>query len=126
MSFLKTVAVAGIACIALLVGCNTAHVEVTVINSGATTLHNIEFDYPSASFGVPLLAPGAEIRHKVRLTDTGRMKADFFDSRHTKHSGNGPFAAEGQRGTLILTLDGTGRFAWDANLKPTVTAPKNQ
>lgn len=105
-------------------GCRSPHIEVTVINSGSTVLHNIEVDYPSASFGIPALAPGQKYPFKIRLQDSGRFKVQFFDSAEKQHSGTGPYAAERQRGTLFLLLDGDGKNVWTANLQPSIAAPK--
>lgn len=99
-------------------GCRNPFVQVSVQNAGATELHNIEVDYPSASFGISSLAPGQAFHYKVHLRDDGHMKVQFFDSKEAPHSGTGPYAAEGQRGTVTITLDGTGRNTWNAQLQP--------
>lgn len=124
--FRKSLLLAGTVSILLGAGCRSAHVQATVINSGSTALHNIEVDYPSASFGVSNLAPGAEIHHKIRLDDAGRMKVEFFDSDHKKYSGIGPYAKEGQNGTITITLDGTGKNVWATYLRPEAHAPKGE
>src|SRR5665213_3604197 len=89
-------------CIAVLfvAGCRSPQVQATVINSGATELHNIEVDYPSASFGISSLAPGQMFHYRLQLRDAGRMKVQFQDSAEKPHSGKGPYASEGQHGTL--------------------------
>jgi hypothetical protein len=114
---------AGLGAVVLLVGCRSKLVEVRVVNSGTTELHNIEVDYPSASFGFSSLAPGATYVYRIQLQDAGRMKVEFFDSKQQPHSGKGPYAEQGQQGTLMLTLDGSGKNQWDAQLNPAVTAP---
>jgi hypothetical protein len=105
------------------VGCRSKLVEVRVVNSGTTDLHNVEVDYPSASFGISNLAPGATYVYRIQLQDAGRMKVEFSDSKEQPHSGKGPYAKEGQQGTLTLTLDGSGKNQWEARLYPTVKAP---
>jgi hypothetical protein len=113
----------GLAAVVTLAGCRSKLVEVRVVNSGSTELHNIEVDYPSASFGLPSLAPGATYVYRIQLQDAGRMKVEFFDSKQQPHSGKGPYVEQGQQGTLTLTLDGSGKNQWDAQLAPTMTAP---
>jgi hypothetical protein len=110
----------------LLTGCRSPYVETTVRNSGSTELHNIEIDYPSASFGISNLAPGEAFHYRFQLRDTGRMKVQFFDDAKKSHSGVGPYAAEGQHGTLAITLDGSGKNVWAANLHPFVPTPKSE
>lgn len=107
----------------LMVGCRSKLVEVRVVNSGTTDLHNIEVDYPSASFGMSNLAAGATYTYRIQLQDAGRMKVEFSDNKELPHSGKGPYVKEGQQGTLTLTLDASGKNRWSAHLHPTVTAP---
>ncbi|MGC1781049.1 MAG: hypothetical protein WA708_00855 [Acidobacteriaceae bacterium] len=121
----KSVPIAAIAFI-LIAGCRSAHVQTTVVNSGSTELHNIEVDYPSASFGISSLAPGAEFHYRLKLEDAGRMKVQFFDSKEKEHTGNGPYAAQGQHGTVTIMLDGSGRNVWTTNLQSDVTVPKGE
>lgn len=111
------------ASLVLLVGCRAKLVEVRVVNSGTTELHNIEVDYPSASFGTSNLAPGATYVYRIQLQDAGRMKVEFYDSKEQPHSGKGPYVQEGQQGTLTLTLDASGKNQWTPHLRPTITAP---
>ncbi len=105
------------------VGCRSKLVEVRVVNSGTTELHNIEVDYPNASFGIPSLAPGATYVYRIQLQDAGRMKVEFSDSQQQPHSGKGPYVKEGQEGTLTLTLNPNGNNQWNPQLHPRVIAP---
>lgn len=114
------------ATVVLITGCRSPYVQVTISNAGNTELHSIEVDYPSASFGIPNLSPGQVFHYRFQLRDAGRMKVQFFDSAEKQHSGTGPYAAEGQRGTLSITLDGSGKNVWTANLHPTVPTPKGE
>lgn len=109
-----------------VVGCRSALVETTVVNSGPSVLHNIEVDYPGASFGIPSLAPGQAFHRNLQFRDAGRMKVEFRDSAQKSHSGKGPYAVEGQQGTLTITLDGSGKNAWAAHLQPAAPAPKDE
>lgn len=118
--FLGLTALAGLI---LTVGCRAKLVEVRVVNSGPTDLHNVEVDYPSASFGVSNLAPGATYIYRIQLQDAGRMKVEFSDGKEQPHSGKGPYVEEGQQGTLTLTLDASGKNQWTAQLRPKATAP---
>jgi hypothetical protein len=86
-------------------------------------LHNVEVDYPSASFGTSNLAPGATYVYPIQLQDAGRMKVEFSDSKEHPHSGKGPYVKEGQQGTLTLTLDGGGKNQWTPQLQPEAIAP---
>lgn len=115
-----------LASLVLVAGCRSKLVEVRVVNSGTTELHNVEIDYPSASFGVSDLAPGARYVYRIQLQDAGRMKVEFSDSKQQPHSGKGPYVAQGQQGSLTLILDGNGKNQWDAQLQPAVTEPTGE
>ena len=110
----------------LAAGCNSPYVKATVLNSGTTELHSIEVDYPSASFGIPNLAPGQAFHYKLQLRDAGRMKVEFYDNAEKPHSGTGPYAVQGQQGTMVITIDASGKNVWQANLRPAVQAPKSE
>ena len=118
-----------LAAAAALLGAASCHarlVKTTVVNSGHTVLHNVEVDYPSASFGIAVLAPGEAFHYTLQLQDAGRMKVEFRDSAEKSHSGKGPYAAQGQQGTLTIRLDGSGKNVWSVDLHPTVKAPKDE
>jgi hypothetical protein len=116
-------ALAALASLILVLGCRAKLVEVRIVNSGTTDLHNVEVDYPSASFGVSNLAPGATYVYRIQLQDAGRMKVEFSDHKEQPHSGKGPYVKEGQQGTLTLTLDASGKNQWNPQLHPEATAP---
>lgn len=110
----------------LLAGCRSPYVQTTIANSGKTELHNIEVDYPSASFGISDLAPGAVFHYRLQIENAGRMKVVFLDNAEHSHSGKGPYVAQGQQGTLEITLDGSGKNLWSAKLQPAVATPKSE
>ncbi|HEY5253413.1 MAG TPA: hypothetical protein VIJ53_02085 [Acidobacteriaceae bacterium] len=114
---------AALASLMMTVGCRAKLVEVRVVNSGTTDLHNIEVDYPSASFGMSNLAAGTTYVYRIQLQDAGRMKVEFSDSKEQPHSGKGPYVEQGQQGTLTITLDGSGKNRWDPQLHPDATTP---
>ncbi len=109
-----------------MVGCRSKLVVVRVINSGTTELHNVEVDYPSASFGMSNLAPGATYIYRIQLQDAGRMKVEFYDGKEQIHFGKGPYVEQGQQGKLTLTLDASGKNEWAPELQPAVTAPAEE
>ncbi len=110
----------------LIAGCHSPYVQTSVVNSGTTVLHNVEVDYPSASFGFSTLEPGATFHYRFQIRDAGRMKVEFTDSAHKTHTGKGPYLAQGQQGTLTITLDGSGKNDWAAHIQPHVTAPAGE
>lgn len=96
----------------LLAGCRSAMVHATVLNAGATELRNVEVDYPNASFGWPVLAPGQQLHYDFQTEDPGKLSVKFEDAKGKSFSANGPAVAGNQRGTLVLALDANGHAVW--------------
>jgi hypothetical protein len=101
-----------------LLGCSSPYVQTVVLNSGKVELHNIEVDYPSASFGISSLAPGAEYHYRFKIQDAGRMKVQFSDNAEHSHNAKGPYISQGQQGTMEIVLDGSGAAKWRTHLHP--------
>jgi hypothetical protein len=97
-------------------GCASKYVQAAVRNQtgGAVTL--VEVDYPSASFGIPSLAAGAESDYRFKIQGSGATKVSWTDAKRKQHEVAGPKLDEGQQGTLIVTLIQSGA-TWDAQLK---------
>ena len=115
--------IAASSALVLIAGCRSPHVQTTVVNSGNIALHNVEVDYPSASFGIPNLAPGEAFHYRIQLRDAGRLKVQFSDKSEHSHTGTGPYVGQGQQGNLTITLDSTGKNTWAINLHPQVATP---
>ena len=109
-----------------LAGCRSRspYVQTTLLNEGATTVQNIEVDYPSASFGVSSLEPGRSFMYRFQIQGSGHLQLLYVDSAHRAHSETGPYVAEGQEGTLRIAIGSAGKNMWTMQLMPQVTAPK--
>jgi hypothetical protein len=102
----------------LAAACRSAFVETTVENQGATPLHLIEVDYPSASFGMQTLDAHASYHYHFKIQGSGPVSITFFDSAGKPHTATGPTLTQGQKGNLKITVDQSGGVAWGANLSP--------
>lgn len=106
-----------------MLGCRSPYVQTVVVNSGKVEVHNIEVDYPSASFGISSLPPGAQYHYRFKIQDSGRMKVEFFDNAEHSHQAKGPYLSQGQQGTMQITLDSSGAARWQTNLRPNIPDP---
>ena len=61
-----------------LAGCRSRFVEVTIVNQGPT-LHVMEFDYPSASFGANVLAAGGKFHYRFKVQGSGPLSLQYED-----------------------------------------------
>ena len=55
----------------LLVGCRSRVVNIKLINTSQKPLSIIVVDYPTATFGVDKLAPGATYQYAIKLLGAG-------------------------------------------------------
>ncbi len=95
----------------LLAGCHArpnrgepeAAFLVTVRNEGAD-IHQLEVDYPNASFGRDYVASGASFNYPPKLIGSGPVKVTFTDSQGKSHTATGPVVQEGLRKSLVISI----------------------
>ena len=98
-------------------GCKSKYVAATVHNGSTETVHVLEVDYPSASFGTETLAPGADFHYRFKIQGDGNLKASWTDAQQHEVVVNGPKLNEGDEGSVLVTLhDGTAD--WAVHVKP--------
>jgi hypothetical protein len=113
---LRAGAIAVLVCLAVLsaVGCRSAFMETSVENDGATAVHVIEVDYPSASFGMQTLDPHATFHYHFKIQGSGPITITFIDSAGKPHTATGPTLTQGQQGNLKITIGPSGSVSWSA------------
>jgi hypothetical protein len=90
----------------LLAGCRRSHViEVTVTNTSPEKISNIVIDYPEATFGINLLAPGKSFHYKIKPTGTGAIKIEFINGNGHDRMSAGPVVHKGDEGTLEIRIE---------------------
>lgn len=111
-------------CFALLVmllgitGCRSHMVSATVRNDSSKAVRLLEVDYPSASFGLSLLAPGAEFRYQFKIQGSGPISLEYTDMSYATHKVSGPQLQTGQEGTIEILLQDNGQVTWTPHLTP--------
>ena len=89
----------------LVVGCTRSHViKVSVINNSPEKLSNIIIDYPSATFGVPSLAPGKTFLYAIKVTENGAIKIEFINAHGKTNNFPGPAVNKDDEGTMEINL----------------------
>jgi hypothetical protein len=104
---------------ALLAGCRSRVVDVTIVNQGPT-VHVMEFDYPSASFGTNVLATGANYHYRFKIQGPGPLSLQYEDGSGKTHTAQGPKVDLGDQGSLLVNIDAHGAVTWT----PDLTNPK--
>ena len=100
----------------LFAGCRSAFVSTTITNNSAGRVTLIEVDYPSASFGVGALAPGAQYHYRFKIQGGGPIKIQFTDASGKSHTATGPDLQQGEQGSLQIDIDASGNISWIPNL----------
>jgi hypothetical protein len=98
-----------------LAGCRSRFIEVTIVNQGPA-VHVMEFDYPSASFGVNLLAPGARYQYRFKVQGPGPLSLQYEDGAGHTRTAHGPKVDLGDQGSLLVHIDPRGAVTWTARL----------
>ena len=99
----------------LLGGCRARLVDAKIVNQGPA-LQLLEFDYPSASFGVDKLPAGGVYHYRFAVKGAGPLTLHFEDSAGHSYTANGPAVNEGQEGSLTVTIDGARQVSWKKDL----------
>lgn len=95
----------------LLAGCHSspsrgrpeAAFVITVRNQGPD-IHQLEVDYPNASFGRDAVPSGASFDYPPKLIGSGPVKVTFNDSTGKSHTATGPVIQEGMHKTLVISI----------------------
>jgi hypothetical protein len=76
----------------------------------------MEFDYPSASFGVNQLATGAKYQYRFKIQGPGPLSLQYEDGSGHTRTAQGPKVDLGDQGSLVVNIDARGDVSWKANL----------
>lgn len=103
----------------LLASCKTRDrfINVSISNTGSQPIHDVEVQYPSASFGTTNIAPGATFHYKFKPTGDGNLQLNFVQADGKQHHEQGPAVHPGDSGDISLTIDGQANNTWDTKLK---------
>ena len=85
-------------------GCHSAMVDATIRNNTPADIRLIEVQYPSATFGVQILASGAEFHQRFKILGTGNLVLTYTDQSQHEHTEKGPELREGLQGKLGIMI----------------------
>jgi hypothetical protein len=98
--------------------CRTYIVNVTIENHTGGAVNLLEVDYPSASFGVDTIPPGAVYHYHLQLQDSGPIKISYMEGEKQKYTSTGPAVHQNQQGQLEIVLNANGKTEFHAQLAP--------
>jgi hypothetical protein len=87
-----------------IAGCKSYWIDATVENQSGQVIRELEVDYPTASFGINSLAPGATMHYRFQVRDSGPVKVEYTPSGQKTVHAQGLILKERQQGLLIIRL----------------------
>lgn len=89
---------------AALAGCRSHVVRMTIINASSQPVTTIAIEYPGASFGINVLAPGKEFPYTIKPTETGMLKIQFTDAAGKDHKASLGKLQKNDEGVITVRL----------------------
>jgi hypothetical protein len=117
---IRNAACAGAAFALLLaaVGCKSFWVEADIENQTGQPIHELEVDYPTASFGTNALAPDASMHYRFKIRGNGPVQVVYTLGDGTTVHAQGLNLFEQQQGRLTIRLLPHGKAEFVPNLQP--------
>jgi hypothetical protein len=100
-----------------LSGCKSYWIDATVENQTGQSIHELEVDYPSASFGSNGLAPGATMHYRFQIRGSGPIKVEYSAPDGKTTHAQGLTLTEHQHGALTIRLLPQGKVEFLPNLQ---------
>jgi hypothetical protein len=97
-------------------GCHSRHIDSMIDNRTGKAIHQVEIDYPSASFGIDTLTPGQVFDYKFQVQGKGPIKVQYTDSTGKQIQLRGAELSEGDQGQYLIILLPNGRVQWVPSL----------
>ncbi|MEO6911853.1 MAG: hypothetical protein ABI158_13115 [Edaphobacter sp.] len=110
---------ASLVCLLALAGCHSDYVQATISNHTSQPILLLEVDYPSASFGTQMLAPGADFNYRFKVLGDGQVNLTYTDQSHHDHKSQGPYLNEKADGPLQITIAPDG-VHWQTSARTTI------
>lgn len=104
--------------LAATAGCHSYHIDTTVENRSGAQVQLLEVDYPSASFGVDALAPGADFHYRFDVVGSGPITVQYTGANSRAVKKTGPTLYERQEGRLEIVLMPDGQVEFRSELSP--------
>src|SRR5215472_16188209 len=69
-----------------LPGCRSAYVQTAIVNHTGTTVHVVEVDYPSASFGTQQIASNQTFNYRFKVQGSGPIQISYAGDHGDSHT----------------------------------------
>ena len=102
----------------MLTGCKSYWIDTTVKNETGQQIRELEVDYPTASFGINSVAPGASMHYRLQVRGSGPMKVEYLTSDGKTVHLQGTTLSERQQGQITIRLLPAGKAEFLPSIKP--------
>jgi hypothetical protein len=99
-------------------GCKSYWIDTSVENQTGQPIHELEVDYPTASFGTNTLAPGGAMHYRFQIRGSGPVKVEYTSADGKTVHGQGLTLEEHQHGQLGIRLLPQGKVEFLPKLQP--------
>jgi hypothetical protein len=86
------------------VACKSYWIDATVENDTGQAIHELEVDYPTASFGTNTLLPGAKMHYRIQIRGSGPVHVEYTGDDHKTWRQQGSDLAEHEQGQFTIRL----------------------
>jgi len=99
-------------------GCKSYWIDAEIQNHSGQNIHELEVDYPTASFGANSLASGGTMHYRLQIRGSGPVKVEYtFENGRTTHA-QGLNLGEHQQGSLTIRILPGGKVDFVPKLTP--------
>lgn len=84
----------------------------TIRNNARVPIHNVELDYPGASFGTGSIGAGSSYSYRIKPTDSGPMILSFDQDNGKSFKEPGPNVDRGIDANLTILVDQDASNEW--------------
>ncbi len=99
-------------------GCKSYWIDAQIENQTGQPIHELEVDYPTASFGTNALAPGAAMHYRFQIRGEGPVKVEYTTGDGKTTHAQGITLTEHQQGQLVIRLLPLGKVEFVPTLQP--------
>lgn len=103
---------------AMLSGCKSYWVNAKIENLSGKPVHELEVDYPSASFGANAIAPGATMQYRFQIRGSGPLQVQYTSGDGKPAHAEGLNLKEHQEGSITIQLLPQDKVVFLPTLKP--------
>ena len=100
-------------------GCKSYWIDAQVVNQSGQAIHELEVDYPTASFGTNNLADGATMHYRFQTRGNGPIRVEYTSADGKTAHAQGTTLSEREQGQITIRLLAGGKAEFLPQLQTT-------